>query len=87
MPNGGKLGVTCFIKERKIFIIVSDTGVGIPEEVKSKIFEPMFTTKAKGQGLGLAVAKRLIEALNGTITFESEKGKGTKFVIELPLVP
>ena len=44
----------------------------------------MMTTKAKGQGFGLAVSKRLIEALKGTITFESEKGKGTKFIIELP---
>ena len=44
----------------------------------------MITTKAKGQGFGLAVAKRIIEALKGTITFESEKGKGTKFLVELP---
>jgi PAS domain S-box-containing protein len=86
MPDGGKLGVEGFIKERKIYITVSDTGVGISEEVKSKLFEPMFTTKAKGQGLGLAVAKRITNALNGTITFESEEGKGTKFIIELPLV-
>jgi two-component system sporulation sensor kinase B len=45
----------------------------------------MLTTKAKGQGFGLAVSKRLIEAMKGTITFESEKGKGTKFIVELPI--
>jgi signal transduction histidine kinase len=45
----------------------------------------MTTTKSKGQGFGLAVVKRLIEALNGTISFESQEGKGTKFIIELPL--
>ena len=52
--------------------------------VKPKMFTPTFTTKAKGQGFGLAVLKRLIEAMKGSINFESEKGKGTKFKIELP---
>ena len=61
---------------RQVRISVEDTGVGIPEEVKPKLFTPMVTTKAKGQGLGLAVAKRLIEAQGGTITFESQEGKG-----------
>ena len=56
-----------------------DTGVGIPEEVKDELFTPLFTTKSKGQGFGLAVVKRMVEAMNGTITFESEVGKGTKF--------
>jgi signal transduction histidine kinase len=51
---------------------------------KPKLFTPLFTTKSKGQGFGLAVSKRLIEALKGDITFESQEGKGTKFVIELP---
>ena len=64
---------------------VSDTGLGIPDEVKPKLFTPMMTTKAKGQGIGLAASKRIIEAMKGTITFESEKGKGTKFIIELPI--
>ena len=72
-------------KDTHILIIVKDTGKGIPEEVKSKLFTPMMTTKSKGQGLGLAVSKRFIEAMKGTITFESEKGKGTKFIIELPI--
>lgn len=85
MPDGGTLEVKSFAKEDSIFVIVSDTGVGIPEHVKSKLFTPMMTTKAKGQGLGLAVVKRLIEALNGTINFESQEGKGTKFIIELPI--
>jgi signal transduction histidine kinase len=48
-----------------------------------KLFTPLFTTKSKGQGLGLAVVKRLIEGLNGTIDFESKQGKGTKFIITL----
>jgi signal transduction histidine kinase len=58
--------------------------MGIPEEIKPKLFTPLVTTKAKGQGLGLAVVKRLVEALGGSITFESEMGKGTTFTINLP---
>jgi two-component system nitrogen regulation sensor histidine kinase NtrY len=54
--------------------------------MKPKIFTPLVTTKAKGQGLGLAVVKRLIEAMNGTVSFESEQGKGTKFIITLRAV-
>ncbi|MBE3115728.1 PAS domain-containing protein [Candidatus Bathyarchaeota archaeon] len=85
MPNGGKLTVRGFKKENKAYISVEDNGVGIPEEVKPKLFTPMVTTKAKGQGLGLAVVKRLVEAQGGTINFESEIGSGTKFIIEFPL--
>ncbi len=84
MPNGGKLNITASKKGNQAVITVSDTGKGIPEEIKPKIFTPLVTTKAKGQGLGLAVVKRLVEALNGTVTFESEEGKGTKFTILLP---
>ena len=84
MPDGGQLELAAFEKEGNLCISVSDTGVGIPDEIKSKIFTPMMTTKSKGQGLGLAVVKRLIEALNGNITFESQEGKGTKFTISLP---
>jgi signal transduction histidine kinase len=64
--------------------MVEDTGTGIPDDVKSKVFEPLFTTKSKGQGFGLAVVKRLAEALGGTITFESQQDKGTTFTLRLP---
>ena len=84
MPNGGKLAITAHCKDNKVFLNVEDTGEGISEEAKSKLFKPLFTTKAKGQGFGLAVVKKLTEALGGNITFESEPGKGTKFAIELP---
>jgi PAS domain S-box-containing protein len=85
MPNGGKISLQSFRDGGNILIVVEDNGVGIPDANKPKLFSPMFTTKAKGQGLGLAVVKRLVEALNGTITFESQEGKGTKFVIALPI--
>lgn len=84
MPDGGKLEIKSSKTENQVVITVSDTGEGIPEEIKPKLFTPLLTTKAKGQGLGLAVVKRLVEALDGTVTFESETGKGTKFTITLP---
>jgi signal transduction histidine kinase len=84
MPSGGTLTIRVYEKDDKAFIEVADTGTGIPEEVKSRLFTPMMTTKAKGQGLGLAVTKRLVEALGGTITFESTIGKGTNFILGLP---
>ncbi|MCW3994639.1 MAG: ATP-binding protein [Candidatus Bathyarchaeota archaeon] len=87
MPNGGNLEITAYMQNDNIFITVSDTGIGIPEEVKPKLFTPMVTTKSKGQGLGLAVVKRLVEVLNGSITFESREGKGTKFSINIPIIP
>ncbi len=71
MPKGGKLTITASQKENQTTITVEDTGKGIPEEIKPKLFTPLFTTKSKGQGFGLAVTKRLIEALGGTISFES----------------
>jgi polar amino acid transport system substrate-binding protein len=84
MPDGGKLTVQAHREKTTVIITVQDTGVGIPEEAKDKLFTPLFTTKAKGQGFGLAVVKRLTEALGGTVTFESQKGKGTTFTIILP---
>jgi len=85
MPNGGELAIKAYEDQQTLRISVEDTGAGISEEEKPKIFTPLFTTKAKGQGLGLAVCKRLVEAHTGEITFESETGKGTKFMIKLPL--
>ncbi len=86
MPDGGALELTVTTLNEHMVITVSDTGKGIPEAVKPNLFKPLMTTKAKGQGLGLAVVKRLVEALNGIVSFESEEGKGTKFIIELPSI-
>jgi signal transduction histidine kinase len=84
MPNGGKLALRAYQKAGETVIAVTDTGVGIPKKVKSKLFTPFYTTKSKGQGLGLAVVKRMIEALNGTVTFENVEGNGTTFIVSLP---
>lgn len=84
MPDGGKLTITASRKEGELHLGVQDTGLGIPDENKAKIFGPLFSTKAKGQGLGLAVVKRLVEAQNGTIRFDSEVGRGTTFTVSIP---
>ena len=84
MPQGGKLDIRAFKDADDWEVTIEDTGVGIPEEVKPKLFTPLFTTKAKGQGFGLAVVKRMTEALGGTVTFESEEGEGTKFILRFP---
>ena len=85
MPKGGKLTLDAAYKDDKIFMSVQDTGVGIPDETKDKLFKPLFTTKSKGQGFGLAVVKKLTDALNGKVSVESEIGKGTRFTVEFPL--
>jgi signal transduction histidine kinase len=64
---------------------VRDTGTGIPEEVREKVFQPNFSTKTSGMGLGLAITKKAIEELGGSIDFETEVGVGTVFHIRLPL--
>ncbi len=87
MQNGGSLSINAFVEGDKLAIKVGDTGVGIPEEAMPNLFKPLFTTKSKGQGLGLAVVKRLIDALNGAVTVESKEGKGTVFCIYLPIKP
>ncbi len=84
MPQGGKLSLEAYLNKGDTVLSVNDTGCGIPKDVSAKLFTPLFTTKAKGQGFGLAVVKRMTNALGGTVTFESEVGKGTRFFIRLP---
>ncbi len=86
MPNGGNLTINAKDNRNHVEISIEDTGEGIPIEVQAKIFTPLMTTKAKGQGFGLAVVKRMTEAMEGTVNFESEIGKGTKFTLQFPAV-
>ena len=69
-----------------VIINVSDNGIGIAVENFNRIFEPKFTTKTSGMGLGLSIIKNIIENYNGSITFESQKGKGTTFTVSLPII-
>jgi PAS domain S-box-containing protein len=85
MPKGGKLVIECLKEDESLSVTVRDTGEGVAPENLEKIFNPFFTTKAKGQGLGLAVCKRLVEAQSGTITLKSELGKGSAFTVEIPM--
>jgi two-component system NtrC family sensor kinase len=86
MPNGGRLEIATKAKDGFIVTEFKDNGCGISDENLGKLFEPLFTTKAKGIGLGLAVSKQLIEAHEGTIEVESQVGKGTTFRVRLPIL-
>jgi signal transduction histidine kinase len=84
MPQGGELTIGTSKNPGAISISVQDTGEGIARENLEKLFNPFFTTKAKGQGLGLAVCKRILEAQGGKITVKSEVGRGSTFTVEIP---
>lgn len=77
--------VSVYKDEKNAVILVKDNGKGITEQNKARIFEPKFTTKSSGMGLGLAIIKNIIENYNGTITFKSEEGKGTEFLVSFPI--
>ena len=87
MPKGGTLTVRTSREDNRVLIHIQDTGMGIPEEIRDKIFEAFFTTKqkVKGVGLGLSVCYGIIKDHGGDIKVESEEGKGTTFVISLPI--
>ena len=84
--GGGQLTVATQDGDKDVIIKISDNGCGMPEDVKSSIFDPFYTTKdvGKGTGLGLSISYGIIEKHNGTISVESEEGKGTTFTITLP---
>jgi len=82
--NNKHVKIAVSVGSGKILIAITDKGQGIPEDQKDKIFTPYFSTKTKGSGIGLAVAKKGIENAGGNIWFESEEGKGTTFFISIP---
>ena len=85
MPQGGELKISTLIEDNSVGIKVADTGVGISVEDLEHIFEPFFTRKTKGTGLGLANVKRILEEHGGKVEIESTPGKGTKVSLWLPL--
>ena len=85
MPDGGQLSLEGRKTEEYIVLTCTDTGVGMAADIIDQIFEPLFTTKPRGIGLGLAISKNLIEVNGGQITVESILGTGSTFVISLPI--
>jgi signal transduction histidine kinase len=85
MPNGGTLSVSTGSRpDGRYSVVVEDTGVGIPAEERERIFEPYFTTKASGLGLGLVLTKKIVDAHGGEIFVDSTPGKGTRIEVALP---
>jgi PAS domain S-box-containing protein len=86
MPQGGKIEIRTFRRKEKVYIQVSDTGMGMTEEVKKKVFEPFFTTKPfTHTGLGLSMSYGIVKKFGGEIEVESKVGHGTTFTIVLPV--
>jgi PAS domain S-box-containing protein len=86
MPKGGTLTITSKRSNGRVEIVFRDTGVGMTEETMRKLWNPLYTTKAKGMGFGLAISRRVVEAHEGSITVESRPGEGSTFTVSLPLV-
>jgi len=88
-PSGAAVRISASVSADVLTIAVSDQGSGIPDDVRSRIFEPFFTTKdgsvTGGLGLGLSVTKGLLEAMGGSLDFESRAGGGTTFRVLIPV--
>ncbi len=85
MPDGGALRIKASVSGPSVIITVADSGTGISTEDMARVFEPFYTTKARGTGLGLALCKKIIDEHNGTINLTSRVGEGTSVSINLPL--
>jgi two-component system, NtrC family, sensor histidine kinase HydH len=86
-PEGGSVKVTSRIVSNKVTIEVADRGSGVPEEMRTKVFNPFFTTKNKGTGLGLAIVAKIVRAHKGTVEIRDRSGGGTVFRVTLPRSP
>jgi signal transduction histidine kinase len=88
MPEGGTLRVSTACEEGAALVSVADTGVGIPEEIRERLFEPFVTARKKGgTGLGLAIVKKVVDDHGGSVAVTKPEGGGTAFVLRLPLAP
>lgn len=85
MPNGGELVIQTFSANENIYLVIQDTGVGISEQVVKRIFDPFFSTKEVGTGLGLTLVNNIVSSYGGNIKTESNIGNGTRFEISFPI--
>ena len=85
MPQGGNIHVSVGVDEKFVNIVFEDEGEGIKESVLGKIWEPFFTTKDTGSGLGLGIVKNIVESHGGNIHIEQRTPKGTRVSVNLPL--
>jgi len=85
MEGRGELTIATGASDASVWVRVQDTGPGVPLEDQARIFEPLVTTRAKGMGLGLSLARKILEAHGGEIRLASEPGSGATFTVELPI--
>lgn len=85
-PAGGSIGLSCFVKDDDVVFTVEDSGQGIPKDKLDKIFNLYYSTKPDGTGMGLAITQQVIDQHQGTVQVESEEGKGSRFMLKLPLI-
>ncbi len=87
MPSGGDLILTTRRDGSSVVLDVTDTGIGMSDEVRARIFDAFFSTRPAGSGLGLPTTRKIVEGHGGTIHVQSEPGKGSRFTIRLPVCP
>jgi signal transduction histidine kinase len=87
MPGGGPIEVSVSAEGMSVVVNVDDQGVGVPSEIRSRVFDPFFSTKGEGTGLGLAITRHIVEAHGGSVMCESRVSGGTRFRIALPIAP
>ena len=85
MPDGGQIILQVRAKTDVLEVIIADQGGGVPQEVLEKVWDPFFTTKDKGTGLGLGIVKNIVDAHGGSIFIENASDGGARFIIHLPL--
>ena len=85
--SGGRVAVGARVEGADAIVEVTDSGPGIPEEIQAKVFQPNFSTKTDGMGIGLAITRKVIEDLDGRISLRSTVGEGTVVEIILPVSP